>query len=49
VLSEGYRTADLARASASAAQPVVSTREMGKLVQQALTEATDRRQSMHAV
>jgi len=53
VLNEGYRTADLARlsagATASEAQPVVSTREMGKLVQQALTEATDRRQSMHAV
>jgi 3-isopropylmalate dehydrogenase len=49
VLNEGYRTADLARASAGTAQPVVSTREMGKLVQQALTEATDRRQSMHAV
>jgi 3-isopropylmalate dehydrogenase len=49
VLDEGYRTADLARASAKSPQPVVSTREMGKLVQQALTEATDRRQSMHAV
>ncbi len=53
VLSEGYRTADLARvspgATAATAQPVVSTREMGKRVQQALTEATDRRQSMHAV
>jgi 3-isopropylmalate dehydrogenase len=49
VLTEGYRTTDLARASAGVAQPVVSTREMGKLVQQALTEATDRRQSMHAV
>jgi 3-isopropylmalate dehydrogenase len=53
VLSEGYRTADLARvsagATANAGQPVVSTRQMGKLVQQALTEATDRRQSMHAV
>jgi 3-isopropylmalate dehydrogenase len=50
VLAEGYRTADLARASeAGPAQPVVSTKEMGKLVQQALTEATDRRQSLHAV
>jgi 3-isopropylmalate dehydrogenase len=48
VLSEGYRTADLARA-ADGTQPVVSTKQMGKLVQQALTEATDRRQSMHAV
>ena len=53
VLSEGHRTADLARVSAGnaagGAQPVVSTREISKLVQQALTEATDRRQSMHAV
>jgi len=49
VLAEGYRTADLARASESAAQPVVSTKEMGKLVRQALTEATDRQQSLHAV
>jgi 3-isopropylmalate dehydrogenase len=48
VLSEGYRTADLARAP-DGTQPVVSTKQMGKLVQQALTEATDRRQSMHAV
>jgi 3-isopropylmalate dehydrogenase len=50
VLSEGYRTADLARVSGDGpAQPVVSTKEMGKLVQQALTEATDRQQSLHAV
>jgi 3-isopropylmalate dehydrogenase len=50
VLSEGYRTADLARVSgAGKTQAMVSTREMGKLVQQALTEAIDRRQSMHAV
>ena len=53
VLSEGHRTADLARVSAGTetgrTMPVASTREMGKLVQQALTEATDRRQSMHAV
>jgi 3-isopropylmalate dehydrogenase len=50
VLSEGYRTADLARVSGDGpAQPVVSTRQMGKLVQQALTEATDRQQSLHAV
>lgn len=53
VLSEGHRTADLARVSAGAetgrTMPVASTREMGRLVQQALTEATDRRQSMHAV
>ena len=52
MLSEGYRTADLARVSSvepGVAQPVVSTREMGRLVQQALAEATDRRQSLHAV
>jgi 3-isopropylmalate dehydrogenase len=51
VLSEGHRTADLARVSgdAGAAQAVVSTRQMGKLVLQALTEATDRQQSLHAV
>ena len=52
VLSEGYRTADLARVSsvdAAVSQPIVSTKEMGRLVQQALTEATDRRQSLHAV
>jgi len=52
VLAEGYRTADLARVSVNGADPkhpVVTTKQMGKLVQQALTEATDRRQSMHAV
>jgi 3-isopropylmalate dehydrogenase len=52
VLADGYRTADLARVSASGLDtkhPVVTTKQMGKLVQQALTEATDRRQSMHAV
>ncbi len=48
VLADGHRTADLARASDSG-QQVVSTKQMGRLVQQALTEATDRRQSMHAV
>jgi 3-isopropylmalate dehydrogenase len=49
VLADGYRTADLARTSAGSSQHVTSTKEMGRLVQQALTEATDRRQSMHAV
>jgi len=48
VLSDGYRTADIARGG-SASQHLVSTREMGKLVHQALAEAIDRRQSMHAV
>ena len=53
VLEAGHRTADIVRrgtASADApAQHLVSTREMGKLVHQALAEAIDRRQSMHAV
>src|SRR5689334_11673664 len=48
VLADGYRTADIARGGA-AGQHLVSTREMGKLVHQALAEAIDRRQSMHAV
>jgi 3-isopropylmalate dehydrogenase len=48
VLRAGYRTADLIR-STDVTQPVVSTVEMGKRVHQALTEAADRRQSMHAV
>ena len=48
VLAEGHRTADLAR-GAEASRTVVSTREMGKLVLQALAESIDRRQSMHAV
>jgi len=48
VLADGYRTADIARGGA-ANQHLVSTREMGKLVHQALAEAIDRRQSMHAV
>jgi 3-isopropylmalate dehydrogenase len=51
VLTEGYRAADLARSSSTdgASQAVVSTKEMGRRVQQALTEATDRQQSLHAV
>ena len=48
VLATGNRTADLARGTDSA-QVIVSTTEMGKLVHQALTQAIDRRQSMHAV
>ncbi len=48
VLADGPRTADLTRSS-EGSRPVVSTREMGKLVLQALAESIDRRQSMHAV
>jgi 3-isopropylmalate dehydrogenase len=48
VLADGYRTADIARGG-SASQQLVSTREMGKLVHQALAESIDRRQAMHAV
>ena len=48
VLAAGNRTADLARGT-DRAQVIVSTTEMGKLVHQALTQAIDRRQSMHAV
>jgi 3-isopropylmalate dehydrogenase len=48
VLAAGHRTADLARGS-DPAHAVVSTSQMGKLVHQALTQAIDRRQSMHAV
>ena len=48
VLTAGNRTADLAR-GADSAQVVVSTTQMGKLVHQALTQAIDRSQSMHAV
>jgi len=52
VLADGHRTADIARGSASlngAAQHLVSTTEMGKLVHQALAQSIDQRQSMHAV
>ena len=55
VLDAGYRTADIARTvvqpdqTAAAATQTVNTRQMGKLVHQALVEITDRRQSMHAV
>ena len=48
VLSAGHRTADLARGS-DPTHAVVSTSQMGKLVHQSLSQAIDRRQSMHAV
>ena len=46
VLTDGHRTADIARGNSSA---TVTTRQMGELVHAALTESIDRRQSMHAV
>jgi 3-isopropylmalate dehydrogenase len=53
VLTDGHRTADIARRGVSATdappQHLVSTTEMGKLVHQALAESIERRQSMHAV
>src|ERR1700677_3699261 len=48
VLEQGYRTADLLRAE-QPSHALVTTTQMGKLVHQALTQAIDRRQSMHAV
>ena len=48
VLNAGYRTADIARGQ-HVGQTPVTTQEMGKLVHQALAEAIDQRQSMHAV
>ncbi len=48
VLSRGYRTADLARTN-QPGQQIVTTREMGKLVFDALNEIIDRRQALHAV
>ena len=48
VLERGYRTADLARAT-QPGQQMVTTREMGKLVFEALNEIIDRRQALHAV
>ena len=47
VLNAGYRTADIARGGENV--QLVSTQEMGKRVHQALAEAIDRRQAMHAV
>jgi 3-isopropylmalate dehydrogenase len=46
VLEAGHRTADIARGSH---QQVVTTEQMGKLVHEALAQALDRQQSMHAV
>ena len=46
VLSAGHRTADIARGET---QATVTTKQMGRLVHQALAESIDRRQSMHAV
>lgn len=48
VLARGYRTADLARAN-QPGQQIVTTREMGKLVFEALNDIIDRRQALHAV
>ena len=48
VLDAGCRTVDIARGQAPA-QTLVTTREMGKLVHQALAQAIDQRQAMHAV
>ena len=48
VLDAGYRTADIARGQAAGQTPV-TTQEMGKLVHQALAQAIDQRQAMHAV
>lgn len=48
VLDAGYRTADIARGLAPG-QTAVTTGEMGKLVYQALSQAIDQRQAMHAV
>lgn len=46
VLAAGHRTADIARGDLAA---TVTTREMGRLVHQALAHSIDRSQSMHAV
>ena len=48
VLDAGYRTVDIARGLVAGQTPV-TTQEMGKLVHQALAQAIDRRQAMHAV
>lgn len=48
VLDQGFRTADLLRSNQTG-QQLVTTREMGKLVFDALNEIVDRRQAMHAV
>lgn len=48
VLARGYRTADLARTN-QPQQQIVSTREMGHAVFEALNEIIDRRLALHAV
>jgi 3-isopropylmalate dehydrogenase len=48
VLDQGHRTADLARSDRQGEQ-IVSTREMGRLVLDALDEGLVRRQALHAV
>ncbi|MGC1784236.1 MAG: 3-isopropylmalate dehydrogenase [Acidobacteriaceae bacterium] len=48
VLERGYRTADLTRTN-QPNQQIVSTKEMGKLVFEALNEIIDRTQALHAV
>ncbi len=47
VLAAGHRTADIARGGE--AGTTVTTKQMGRLVHQALAQSIDRRQSMHAV
>lgn len=46
VLAAGHRTSDIARGNAAAN---VTTREMGKLVHEALAQSIDKQQSLHAV
>ena len=48
VLTAGYRTADLARGD-EGAHGVSTTSEMGRLVHEALSQAIDRSQALHAV
>jgi 3-isopropylmalate dehydrogenase len=48
VLDAGYRTSDIARGQ-TAGQTPVTTREMGRLVHEALAQSIDQRQAMHAV
>jgi len=46
VLAAGHRTADIARGNAAA---TVTTKQMGKLVHEALAQSLDREQSLHGV
>jgi 3-isopropylmalate dehydrogenase len=48
VLNRGFRTADLVR-TGSHGEQTVSTRDMGRLVYEALNEIIDRAQALHAV